>query len=453
MFYGIISMKKVLFFCMLVTLLVACSKPSERSVFKYTTISNSKIEFNEKRLGDDIRLVSNRYDKNEQCFIAVFEHVFDQKIDAVYTDMFAYCTDLKSVVIPSGIKTIYSASFEGCSGLESITIPESVTDIKAFAFNECDLYISDLSAWCKIDHSSTVYHHLGDDDTVYMSDNTQQSYRLFLNGELLTELVIPDDVTEIKYSAFYGCTGLTSVTIPNSVTNIGARAFEDCTSLTSIEIPNSVTSIGNSAFYGTAWFQNQPDGVVYAGNVLYGYRGGMPENTSITIADGTLGIAAGAFRGCDGLTSVTIPNSVTNIGEGAFWKCSGLTSIGIPNSVTSIGGYAFEGCDGLTSIEIPNSVISIGEGAFWKCSGLTSIVIGNSVTNIGERAFDYCTGLESIKVESGKTVYDSRENCNAIIETETNCMFVYCKNTVVPFSIKHIISCSNCKFTDLQNLQ
>jgi hypothetical protein len=98
-------------------------------------------------------------------------------------------------------------------------------------------------------------------------------------------------------------------------------------------------------------------------------------------------------------------------------------------------------------------VISIGERAFWKCSGLTSIVIGNSVTSIGEHAFNDCTGLESIKVESGNTVYDSRENCNAIIETETDCMFVYCKNTVVPFSIKVITSCSNCKFSDLQNLQ
>ena len=94
---------------------------------------------------------------------------------------------------------------------------------------------------------------------------------------------------------FSNCTGLTSVTIPNSVTSIGSNAFYGCTSLTSVTIPNSVTSIGESAFYNTAWYNNQPDGVVYAGKVLYAYKGTMPANTSITIEEGTLEIAVSAF--------------------------------------------------------------------------------------------------------------------------------------------------------------
>ena len=143
-------------------------------------------------------------------------------------------------------------------------------------------------------------------------------------------------------------------------------------------------------------------------------------------------IGAGAFSGCRGLTSVTIPNSVTSIGVGAFSGCHGLTSVTIPNSVTSIGNYAFYDCRGLTSITIPNSVTSIGKEAFYSCRGLTSITIPNSVTSIGESAFYDCSGLTSIKVEAGNTIYDSRNNCNAIIETATNTLIAGCQNTVIP---------------------
>ena len=146
-----------------------------------------------------------------------------------------------------------------------------------------------------------------------------------------------------------------------------------------------------------------------------------------------------AFSGCSGLTSIEIPNSVTSIGDGAFSGCSGLTSIEIPNSVTSIGYRAFKNCSGLTSIEIPNSVTSIGNGAFSGCSGLTSIEIPNSVTSIGECwVFSDCSGLTSIVVEAGNPVYDSRENCNAIIETETNKLIAGCQNSFIPNSVTSI---------------
>ena len=213
-------------------------------------------------------------------------------------------------------------------------------------------------------------------------------------------VVIPDSVvysgntyivTSIGNRAFYYCGGLTSVTIGNSVTSIGDWAFYDCSGLTSVTIGNSVTSIGNNA-----------------------------------------------FSGCSGLTSVTIPNSVTSIGSYAFRGCSGLTSVTIGNSVTSIGDYAFYYCSGLTSVTIPNSVTNIGLGAFADCSGLTSVTIPDSVTSIGYYAFSACSGLTSITVSSGNTVYDSRNNCNAIIETATNTLFSGCQNTTIPNSVTSI---------------
>ena len=150
-----------------------------------------------------------------------------------------------------------------------------------------------------------------------------------------------------------------SVSIPESVayngitfcvTSIGCGAFDGCSGLASVIIPNSVTSIGDDAFYDTAWYNSQPDGVVYAGKVLYKYKGTMPLNTSVTVKDGTLSIAAGAFYNCTGLIGIEIPNSVESIGDNAFRDCYSLTSIEFPNSVTDIGNYAFKGCSGLTSI-------------------------------------------------------------------------------------------------------
>lgn len=178
-------------------------------------------------------------------------------------------------------------------------------------------------------------------------------------------------------------------------------------------------------------------------NYYHGYNGApwYPYRNKITTAiieDGVTNVGFYAFYQCSNLNSITIPNSVESIGEAAFCGCSNLTSITIPNSVTGIENSAFLNCSGLTSITIPNSVTSIQWNVFEGCSGLTSITIPNNVTSIGGDLFPGCSGLTSIIVEPGNTKYDSRDNCNAIIETETNTLISGCNKTIIPYGVTKI---------------
>ena len=186
-----------------------------------------------------------------------------------------------------------------------------------------------------------IYYNINSDGSTLTVTYRGISYNQYYNN-YLGKIVIPETVT---YS------GKTY-----SVTTIGKEAFRGCRGLTSVTIPNSVTSIGKDAFYGTAWYDNQPKGLVYVGDFAYKYKGTMPANTSITLKEGTVGIASYAFRGRSGLTSVTIPNSVTCIGSYAFSDCSGLTSVNIGNNVTSIDKYAFKGSTSMTKFKIRATV-------------------------------------------------------------------------------------------------
>ena len=175
------------------------------------------------------------------------------------------------------------------------------------------------------------------------------------------------------------------------VTEIGPFAFYYCNKLTSINIPNSVTNIG-----------------------MY------------------------ALQGCLDLTSITIPNSVTSIGDYAFSWCNKSTSLTIGDGIETIPANAFEGCSSLTSFTIPSNVKTIESEAFARCTGLTSLTIPSTVSTIGLNAFYYCNSLESIVVEAGNRNYDSRENCNAIIETASNTLIAGCNNTLIPFGVTSI---------------
>ena len=196
----------------------------------------------------------------------------------------------------------------------------------------------------------------------------------FESCTLLTSVSISNSVIEIGKYAFAYCSNLASVSFGNSVTTIGASAFRS-TKLTNFDIPSSVTYIGTGAFEGTPWYNNQPNGLIYAGHVAWTYKGTMPSGTRITLKEGTLGIGGCAFYNCVGLTSIDIPSSVTTVGQEAFRNCASLTRIVFPPSVTYIGDYTFQRCKKLSRIEMTTSITHSGSVRFNECSNISTIII------------------------------------------------------------------------------
>ncbi len=380
-------------------------------------------------------------------------------ITAIETWAFCWCDALKSVVIGNGVTAIGGSAFAYCGSLESVTIPVSLKSISDGAFCGCnslaEVNISDLSAWLDISFENYDFED---------ANPCCNGAALYLNGELLEDLVIPDGVTSIGNNAFAGCSSIKSVVIPDSVTDIRSDAFIGCSSLKSVVIGDGVVSIDMG---------------------IFSYCSSLE---SVSIGKGVASIDSGAFYDCPKLDSISVDEnnpvyrsagnclietatktlvlgggtcviptdgSVTSIGDDAFSSRKSLTSITIPEGVTRIGNDAFWGCSSLTSAVIPNSIMSMGSGVFWNCvlleyntygngkylgnsehpylvlcdvidysaktftfsadakiiyesvfsgcESLESVSIPNTVVDIGAWAFSDCSSLTSISIPEGIT--------------------------------------------------
>ena len=356
---------------------------------------------------------------------------------------FQSCNDITSITIPNSITSIAEYAFWG-SDLKSIYIPSSVTTIGVYVFYQC-YYLSSIT----VDKSNSVYDSRNNCNAIIES-----SKNTLIAG--CKNTIIPNGVISIGNGAFAGCRDLKSITIPKSVKNIASASFSKCINLESIIVEEGNTALDSRDHCNAVIATTSNTLIVGCKNTkipndvkiigVWSFEG-ISSLTSIEIPESVTTIQWGAFIGC-GMTSLVIPNSVTYIGGGAFDGCK-LTSVVIPNSVTYLGECAFQSCKDLTSVTISSGLANIEESVFNGCSSLTSISIPNSVTSIGDYAFSRCSGLTSIKVESGNTVYDSRNNCNAIIKKSNNELIVGCRNTVIPNSVTSI---GNSAFSDCSGL-
>ncbi len=320
---------------------------------------------------------------------------------------FSGCVNLSEVNLPDTLEGISECAFEGCSKLKKMNIPQSLTNIGLFAFKGTPLI-----------SQKGDFRFLGDDILVEYTGSGK-------------EVIIPDGVRVVADEIFAKESqewpgsiehneNITKLVFPDSVKYIGT-ILPYCRKLADIKFPSGLISIEGQSYEsdGTLpWYDNQPDGVVYIGDIAFGYKG-YPVPTVVEIKEGTRSICSEFFGyryahpGADKVilpdsvervensafygSEVNLPKNLKYIGNSAFQRCH-ITpgNVDIPNGVTKIGDGAFYYCKGITSLNIPDSVTWIDEDAFSGNTDLTSVTLSNSVTRIDGGAFKDCTGLKDV---------------------------------------------------------
>lgn len=417
---------------------------------------------------------------------------------------FAECNNITSLVIPEGVKTIGQNAFSWCNNMKLLELPSTLDSIGDYAFRRCynlSRVVSRIKTPFKISKSVFCYEDYWENNaqvfrnspaTLYVPTGTKSAYEAYegwnmfdggiyegdpkegksgiysyiymtdsktatmvgadnidqntlelpatvvfdgdsynvvgignevFQSRYMKSVIIPDGYETIGKRAFYECYSLRSVKLPNSITSIGDDAFQNCNVLDTISIPSNIKSIGYNAFWAT-------------------------KITEVKIPATTTYIGRNAFAYCEQLRSISVDsknsaydsrnncNALIEKATNTLMRGCGTTII--PNTVQIIGQHAFAGCLNLSDASIPNSVTTIEDNAFSNCRALTSVVIPSSVTKLYQQSFSGCSSLKSIRVDENNRTYDSRNNCNAVIETATKTLMIGCQSTIIPKGITSI---------------
>lgn len=422
-------------------------------------------------------------------------------VSSIGYSAFANCNGLTCIRIPSGLKTIDNNAFNGCDNLSSIHIPESLTKIDDSAFEGCDnlsaVYIKDLAAWCNVTFTSsgwsnpTISNPLNYAHHLYLNGieiidlhipegvTTIKSYA-FCGGSNIKSIHVPEGVKTIKEGSFKECSSATSIYLPKSLT-ICESAFDGCDNLSSVHIEDIAAWC--EIFWGvsdlSSYYGNGSESANPLSKAHHLFMNGE-EVKDVVIPDGVKRVRDYTFAGGSNFSSIRIPPSLTITGMGAFKGCSGLERVDIsdleswcninfgtsnfqdsdmtplkyahhlflngeevidliiPESIKELKQMAFYNCSGLENVTIGNNVKTIGKSAFDGCNGMNSLMVSKSVETIALWAFSGCGNLKSIVVEEGNSNFDSRDNCNAIIQTGNNTLIKGCQNTIIPSTVTKI---------------
>lgn len=336
-----------------------------------------------------------------------------------------------SVVIGSTeypVTTITEMAFRGCSQLTSISIPASVIRIPSGAFYGC----SNLTT-ITVDAGNTVYDSRDNCNAV-----VETATNTIIAGCKTT--TYPTSVTTIGECAFFGCEGITSLTIPSTVSSIQNWAFLDCTNLLTLTVPSTINDIKDVAFMGCSNIETLNWNTYNVSPRVVSMHA-VKSLKNVILSDSIKRIAPAAFANCRSLESIILPSNLEVIEEDAFLNCESIKTISIPSSIKTIWGSVFEGCNNIETVYW-NYNDSIAMSSMFRSaqSSIKKVVIGKDVTKIGKVAFRGFQNLTSIEVDPANKVYDSRNDCNAIIEKETGSLIIGCKTTTIPNDIKRLES-------------
>lgn len=266
---------------------------------------------------------------------------------------------------------------------------------------------------------------------------TEIGYRAFFHNEKMENVKIPAGVTKLGIESFQGCAVLKEITLPEDLTEIGHSSFYGCSAIREFVIPEGITRIENGMFTHCKQLEKVtvPDGVTYIGSNTFA---GCTSLDNVILPDSVTDLGTYAFRDCTSMKNITLSKNIKKLGTYAFYNCNSLLQITIPEKVTSIGSYAFDRCAHIESIDIPDSVESIGIYAFRYCFRLKSVHIGSGLRDLGSRVLFCSSAVSEITVDENNTVFDSRDNCNAVIHTADNTVVLGCSKTTFPESVTAI---------------